>query len=111
VKVPWEVYAKSDDLHKTAFQTVAPKGRPVALLKMRLRVLQQWIEAAMIGCDSAIESIASELQTHLMGPAGTGSDPGRKIKDFIRDDGHYVFLEHMKELRSLKLAETYGRGG
>jgi len=76
-----------------------------------LRVLQQWCEAAMVGCDSAIESIASELHTHLMGPGGVGSDPGRKIKDFLRDDGHYVFLEHMRELRSLKLAETYGRGG
>lgn len=52
VKAPWEGYAMRDDIHTTAFQTVAPNGRPVALLKMRLRVLQQWVEALMIGLDS-----------------------------------------------------------
>lgn len=112
VKVPWDVYAKRDDIHNTAQQTVAPQGgKPVGLLKMRLRVLYSWTQAAMIGCDSAIESIASELQAQLMGPDGAGSDPNRKIKEYLRDDGHELFLQHIRELRSQKLAETYGRGG
>jgi len=91
---------------------VAPQGgKPVGLLKMRLKVLYAWTEAAMIGCDSAIESVASELQQHLLGPVGAGGDPGRKIKEYLRDDGHELFLQHLRELRSQKLAETYGRGG
>jgi hypothetical protein len=111
VKVPWDVYAKRDDVIKTAVQTVAPKGgRPVGLLKMRLRVLYSWVEAAMIGCDSAIECIASELQNQLMGPDGAGSNPNMKVRDFVKDDGHYKFLDHIRELRSQKLAEAFGRG-
>ncbi|MHC4092856.1 MAG: hypothetical protein ACYSVY_21710, partial [Planctomycetota bacterium] len=112
VKVPWDVYAKRDDVRKSAEQTVAPQGgKPVGLLKMRLRVLYSWTQAAMIGCDSAIESIASELQSHLMSSVGAGSDPNRKIKEYLREDGHELFLQHIRELRSQKLAETYGRGG
>ncbi len=112
VKVPWDVYAKRDDVYKTAQQTVAPQGgKPVGLLKMRLRFLYSWTQASMIGCDSAIESIASELYTHLMGPVGAGSDPNRKIKDYLRGDGHELFVQHIRELRGQKLAEFFGRGG
>jgi len=112
VKVPWEVYTQREDVWETARQTLAVRGgRPVGLLKMRLRVLYSWCQAAMIGADSAVESIASELQAQLCGPVGTQSDANRRIKDYIRDDGHYLFMERIRELRSLKLAETYGRGG
>ena len=65
----------------------------------------------MLGCDSAIESVASELHSHLMGEVGAGSDANRKIRDYLRDDGHELFLQHIKELRSQKLAEAFGRGG
>ena len=34
-----------------------------------------------------------------------------EIKEYLRDDGHELFLQHLRELRSQKLAETYGRGG
>ncbi len=112
VKVPWDVYARRDDVYTTAKQTVAPQGgKPVGLLKMRLRVLYSWGYAAMLGCDSAIESVASELHSHLMGEVGAGSDANRKIRDYLRDDGHELFLQHIKELRSQKLAEAFGRGG
>ena len=112
VKVPWDVYMRRDGVHKTAQQTLLAKGgRPVGLLKLRLRFLYRWTEAAMIGCDSVIESIASELHTHLMSEIGAGSDPNRRIRDYIRADGHELFLQHMRELLSGKLGETYGRGG
>ncbi len=112
VKVPWEVYAKREDVQATARQTIAVKsGQPVGLLKMRLRILYNWCQAAMIGADSAVESIASELETQLRGPLGTETDPNRKIKDYVRDDGHYLFMERIRELRSQRLAETFGRGG
>ena len=112
VKVPWGVYAKSDDVLETARKTLAVKGgRPVALLKMRLRMLSTWAQAAMIGADSAIESIASELEAHLRGEQGTQADPNRKIKDYLREDGHYLFMERVRELRSQRLAETFGRSG
>lgn len=112
VKVPWDVYAKRDDVYESARKTIAPqRAKPVGLLKMRLRFLYSWSQAAMIGGDSAIESLASELQAHMMGPAGAGADANRKIKDYIRDDGHYLFMQHIRELRGKKLAEAFGRGG
>lgn len=112
VKVPWEVYARRDDVVTTVQQTLSPQApRPVGLLKMRLRVLYSWCQAAMIGTDSALESIASELEAHLRGPLGTEADPNRKVKDYLRDDGHYLFMEHVRELRSNRLAETFGRTG
>lgn len=111
VKVPWEAYAKGDDLYTVVRRTVAPQGgRPVGPLKMRLRLLYAWTHAGMIGCDTAIESIGSELHAHLMGEHGAGSDPNFKVRDYIRDDGHLLFAQHIRELRSLKLAEIYGRG-
>lgn len=111
VKLPWDAYAKGDDLVQFVQRTVAPVGgRPVGPLKMRLRLLYSWIYAAMVGCDSAVESIGSELQAHLMGPLGAGSDPNRKIRDFVKADGHLLFAQHIGELRSQRLAETYGRG-
>ena len=112
VKVPWEVYARREDVQATARETIAVKsGKPVGLLKMRLRILYNWCQAAMIGADSAVESIASELETQLRGPLGTESDPNRKIKDYVRDDGHYLLMERIRELRSQKVAETFGRSG
>ncbi len=111
VKVPWEAYAKGDDLYEFARRTVSAKGgRPVGPLKMRLRLLYAWTYAGMVGCDAAVESIGSELQSHMIGSVGAGSDPNRKIRDYLRDDGHLLFLQHIRELRSLRLAETYGRG-
>ena len=112
VKVPWEVYTQRDDVLATARQTIAAQGgRPVGLLKMRLRVLSAWCQAAMIGADVAVESVASELQTYMLGPDGTQSDPNRTVKDFIRHDGHQLFMQRIRQVRSEKLAEAYGRSG
>lgn len=111
VKVPWDAYAKGADLLEFVRKTVAPRGgRPVGPLKMRLRLLYQWTQSGMVGADAAVESIGTELQDHLLGSVGAGADPNRKIRDYIRDDGHLLFAQHIKELRSLKLAETFGRG-
>jgi len=111
IKVPWDVYMKQD-LLKTAQQVLAPKGgKAVGLLKLRLRFLYRWTEASMIACDSVIESTASELQSHLMGELGAGADPNRKIRDYVRNDGHHLFLQHLREMLSNKLAEVFGRGG
>jgi len=112
VKVPWDVYIKKDDLHKTAFQTLLPQGgKPVGLLKLRLRFLYRWAEAGMIATDSVLESIGAELESHLRSEVGMGSDPNCRIRDYIREAGPDLFLQHMRELLSAKLAETYGRGG
>ena len=113
VKVPWDVYVKRDNVPKTVEQTIAPQGgRPVGVLKMRLRVLYSWVYAAMIANDSALESIAAELRGHLMGSVGTGSDPNQKVRDYIRNqNGPELFEEHMKKRRSENLAEAFGRGG
>lgn len=112
IKVPWDVYRRRDDIVQTARQVLSPRGgKPVGLLKLRLRFLYRWTESAMIAADSVIESLASELHEQLIGDAGMGSDPNRRIRDFVRDDGHELYLQHMRELLSDKLAETYGRGG
>lgn len=112
VRVPWEAYAKGDDLLKVVHRTIAPVGgRPVGVLKGRLRYLFEWTHAAMFGCDSAIESIAFELETFIRGENGFGGDPNRKLKDFVRDDGHELFMQHMREIRGTKLADAFGRGG
>jgi hypothetical protein len=66
--------------------------------------------AAIIGGDSALESIAHELEEHLRGPVGMATDPNRKIRDFMRDDGHQLFHQHIRELRSQKLGEAYAKG-
>lgn len=110
VKVPWEVYANREDSLKTIQQTLAPVGgKPVGVVKIRLRGLYAWTEAAMIACDAAIESVAAELQEFLHGAQGIGSDPNRTIKDFVRDDGHELFLQHLRELRGMRLADAFGR--
>ncbi len=112
IRVSWDVYAKRDDTRKTVQQTLAPVGgKPVGVLKVRLRGLYTFANAGMIANDVTLESIASELHSFLMGPIGAGSDPNRTIKEFLRDDGNELFLQHMREFRTAKLAETLGRGG
>jgi len=112
VKVPWEVYAKRDDTLATVRQTLAPVGgKPIGVVKMRLRGLYAWTEAAMVACDAAIESVASELHSTLMGPAGAGSDPNHTIKEFIRGDGHELFLQHIRELRAKMVEEAFRGAG
>ncbi|HUU85577.1 MAG TPA: hypothetical protein VM243_18915 [Phycisphaerae bacterium] len=109
VKVPWDAFAKSDEFYKTVHQIVTPKGgKPAGLAKMRLRVLYAWIEATMLASDSAIESIASELETQLQGTLGVAEDPNRKVKDYLRDDGHHLLMQRIRELRNQRVAETYG---
>lgn len=112
IKVPWEVFAKRDDVKITLQQALAPMGgKPVGLVKNRLRGVYKWAEAAMIANDATVECIASELRSFVMGPAGAGSDPNCTIKTFLKGDGDELFLQHMRELRALKLAEAFGRGG
>ncbi|MFQ5592199.1 MAG: hypothetical protein ACE5HE_13635 [Phycisphaerae bacterium] len=111
VKAPWEAYARGDGLYEFARRTVATKGgRPVKPLEMRLQFLYNWTYAGMVGCDAAFASVRSELQSHLLGPAGAGSDPKCPISDYLRNSGPELFMQHMNELRSLKIAEAFGRG-
>ncbi|GMU22015.1 MAG: hypothetical protein AMXMBFR13_21030 [Phycisphaerae bacterium] len=108
---PWKAYAEREDFHQVIQQTVEPAGnRNVGVLKMKLRVCLKWAFAAMVSSDSAIESLAAELQSHLMGPAGAGSDPRCTVRDYLKNNGPDLFLEHMLKLRSEKLAEVYGLG-
>ena len=111
---PWDAYARSPDLHEVIREIIdVEHGKPAGVLKMRLLGLQRWALAAIIGSDTAIESIAHELEQHLRGSVGMQSDPNRKLRDYIRDDGHHLFHEQMRELRNQKLAEAYthGHGG
>jgi len=109
---PWEVYARSPGLNDTIREVIDVRGgKPASILKMLLRQgLQRWTVAAMIGSDTAIESIAHELEQNLRGEAGMAADLQRRIRDYLRDDGHHVFHQHMRELRGEKLAEAYTHG-
>jgi hypothetical protein len=110
LKRPWEAYVKGPDLWEVAASTVAPdSGRPVGFLKNRLRMLHMWTVAAMTACDSTIYSIESELQSHLLGPDGAGSDPKFTIKRYIQEDGCDKYLEHMLKHQAQKLLETFGK--
>ncbi len=113
VRVPWDVYAKRDGARDTVKQVLAPiGGKPVGFLRVKLRGLYRWVEAAMIGSDAALESVASELYTFAMDkePYGAGSDPNRKVKEFLRENGPDLFLQRMRELRGSKIADVFGRG-
>lgn len=111
IKTPWEAYAKFDDVLKTVQQTIAVAGgRPVGVLKMRLSALKKWTVAAMIGCDSVLESAGSQLEQQLRGPLGLGSDPNALIRNYLKQDGHQLFADAVREMRSEKIAEAYGHG-
>jgi hypothetical protein len=113
VKVPWDAFAKGDDFYTIAQRTIVPKvGRPVGVLKMRLRLLYSWIHASVLGCDSAVESVASELHSHLRGTEGGEWDFFKSaISKYDRADGPEKFQEIVRRVRSEKLAEAFGRGG
>lgn len=107
----WNVYKQQCDVAQSIRQTVAASGgKHVGGLKMALRVCRNWMFAALVSSDSSIEWLAEELRTHLLGPAGAGSNPKATIKDYIRDSGPEQFLENMRRLRGDKLADVYGRG-
>ncbi|MCK4340927.1 MAG: hypothetical protein KAY37_04310 [Phycisphaerae bacterium] len=108
---PWDVYARSPELQRVIKEIIdAEHGKPAGVVKMRLLGLKRWTLAATIAGDSAIESIAHELEEQMRGELGMGSDPNRKIKDYIRDDGQELFHQHIRELRSQKLADAYAHG-
>ena len=114
VKVPWDVYARRDGARQTVQQIITPVGgKPAGILRVKLRGLYKWIEAAMIGCDVAIESIESELQTFAMHdePYGAGTDPNRKIKEFLRESGPGLFLQRIRQVRGEKIESVFGRSG
>lgn len=111
VKRPWEVYTKNPELVQVVKETLAvPNGKPVGVLRVRLRGLMTWTMAGIIASDSALESIGDELREYLQGAAGMGADPNLRIKDFIKQDGHLSFNDRIRELRSQRLAEAYGHG-
>lgn len=109
---PWDVYARSPGLHDVIREVIdAEHGKPAGVLKMRLLGLQRWTMAALMGTDASIESIAGELEQQLRSEVGMGNDPNRKLRDYLRDDGHHLFQQHIRELRAHKLAEAYTHGG
>lgn len=111
VKVPWDVYAGRDDVRATLQHTLKPEGgRPVGVVKVRLKGLYAWTSATMLASDATVKSIGDELRTFLMGPNGVGDQPNRTIRDFVREGGCQYYLEYMREFLALKLAEAW-RGG
>jgi hypothetical protein len=109
---PWDVYARSPGLLDMVREVIdVEHGKPAGVLKMRLLGLRRWTVAAIIGSDTAIESIADELEQHLRGAVGMESDPNRKLREYLREDGHHLFHQHIRELRSQKLADAYSHGG
>ncbi|MBK9118844.1 MAG: hypothetical protein IPM18_04470 [Phycisphaerales bacterium] len=108
---PWDVYARSPGLLDVVREVIdATAGKPAGVLKMRLMALQRWTLATLIASDTSLESVAPELETQLRGPLGMENDPNRRVRDYLRDDGNHLFQQHMRELRSSKLAEAYAHG-
>ncbi len=111
LKTPWDVYAKREEVYKEIRAILDPQtGTPAAPLRMRLNMLKAWIHAAAVANDVAIESVASELQSRLMGSEVSGSDPNYKVREFVRADGHELFMQAIRDLRDERMAEVYSRG-
>ena len=112
VKVPWGVYAERAQFRPLVEQVLAPvKGTPAGALRANLKTCHRWVFSGMLANDVALKSVASELQSQLRGEHGTGADPNMKIMDYVRSDGHELFMDHMLKVRSGKLVEVYGHGG
>ncbi len=109
IQVPWDVYAKGDGMRTVARTALHPvSGKPAGVVKVRLRGLFSWLEATLIAADVTLESVAPELHAYAMGQGGAADDPNRKVKDFLREDGHELFQQHMRQLCGRKLAEAFG---
>ncbi len=105
---PWDVYARSPALLDVVREVVdIAHGKPPGVLKMRLMSLQRWALAAIIAGDTAIECVAGELEDQFRGAQGLGADPNRKLKDYLKDDGHHLFQERIRAVRGQKLADAY----
>jgi prefoldin subunit 5 len=109
VKQPWRVYADRDDFHQILTQTLNPEGgRPVSILGAKLKAFHKFVLAGMLSNDAAIESIAGELRSELLGEEhGAGKDPKLTVKDYVKAGGHEYFMERIRKLRSAKLAEVF----
>lgn len=113
LRAVWEAYARGAGIRDTVQQIIVPEGgRPTGILRNQLRGLYKWTEAALWGCEAAIEHIEPELREFMRRkePFGSGSDPNRKISDFILQNGPAAFSDHMKGVRSDKIAEFMGQG-
>jgi hypothetical protein len=109
---PWDAYVKSPGLNDVLREIIdIARGKPAGVIKMRLMSLQRWTIAAVIAGDTAIESIADELDNHFRGEVGMGPDPNRKLRDYLRLDGHHLFQQRVRELRGQKLADAFTHGG
>lgn len=108
VAKPWKVYRSYEDVFETIVKTLAVAGgKPVGVLKMRLRELNKWTIGALMGGDAVVESVGAELKGFLQGPAGMSGNPNLTVKDFLRNDGDEMFRDHMLKFRSEKLSEVF----
>ncbi len=109
VNRPWQVYASRDDFLAMIEQTIQPSGTgQIGAFRMKLKAFGRFMFAAMVSCDTVIESIASELQAQLMGDQFAGADPNCRIRDYLKHDGHELFMEHMLKLRADRMAKVFG---
>ena len=110
VRRPWSAYQRLEQLHDAIRSTIEVKGhKPVDVLKMRLANLKAWSVAALLAGDRALEGLGSELEEHMMGPAGVGSNPQCKVREYIKGEGHLLFGQRVLEVRSQTLSEAYAR--
>ncbi|MBK8269738.1 MAG: hypothetical protein IPK83_16160 [Planctomycetes bacterium] len=105
---PWKVYRSYEDVLETIAKTIAVTGgKPVGVLKMRLRELNKWTIGALMGGDAAVESVGAELKGQLQGPGGMGGNMNLTVRDYLRNDGDEMFRDHMLVVRSNKLSEVF----
>lgn len=109
IKRPWRAYQQLERISDRIKCTIAIQGQKAELLKMRLGTLRAWTVAALLAGDTGIESLGSELEGHLLGPTGTGSNPQCKVREYIRAEGPTLFAQRVSEIRSRTLAEAYMR--
>lgn len=111
LRVQWEAYDRKDDFHQFARKALAPTGGiPVGSLRSRLGLFYEFVYDATVASDAVLESVESALEDHLKEYCNSAGDPNRKIRDFVKtDEGPGKFAQQLRELRSSKIAEIFGR--
>lgn len=108
LRMPWNNYAKGPSIPETVHEVLAPSGgKPVGVVNARLRFMYKAASAAVVASDATFESIGPELHSFLLGSTGTPLDPTRTVRQFLRADGHELFLQHMRQFRIGKLEPAF----
>ncbi|MGE3180206.1 MAG: hypothetical protein AB7N71_01135 [Phycisphaerae bacterium] len=103
LKSPWQTYGRQT-IREGVRATFGARGAHPKLLKLRLRKLNEWLNALIFGSDMCYspEELSRSLRLHLTGPGRNWNDRTR-IREYVDVDGPLHFAEEMRRLRAKKI--------